>query len=726
MTKRPLCMTCLIFLIIRSILFMITSGENLVKLPAASIFSESLGTGEVIIEGQLYKKANTSKIQILHLKNNSLVQENKSFQESNILIYDDTFSEIPIGKKVRVKGKITKFEQARNPGNFNQQLYYAKQNMYGFVWSEKILSVTGKENKLMEALYQFRQVWKTNLQNNMSEENGKVLSAMLLGEKSEMDIDLKEQYQKAGISHVLAISGLHISFIGLGIYRLLRKAGASYMWAGTISALALGGYTLMIGFSVSVFRSYVMLLLRIGADITGRVYDMLTAVMLSAVMLVAYQPLYLTEAAFYLSHGAILGLVLILPKIKDCLPNRKWVEGVFAGVAVNLATFPIILWFYFEISFYSLIINMVVIPLMTWVLGLGMFGSILCFLWEPLGELLLGGCNILLTVFERLSVVCCGLPYAQLTFGKPNWWEVVIYYAVLMVVLSWKRNKKQIVAIRLFGIAIAMMIFIKFPSGTVQITMLDVGQGDCIFMRGPQGNTYLIDGGSSDVKELAKYRIEPFLKSQGSGSLDYVFVSHGDADHYSGVREMLGRQKTGVKIQKLVLPANYRQDEELKNLASEALGQGVQVAVIKEGQVLREGDLRIQCLQPSEHGTIQMGNAASMVLDVSYKSFDMLFTGDVEKEGEEQLLSNLPSKQYDILKVAHHGSKNSTGEDLLKKTKPKIAWISAGEENSYGHPHKETLDRLQKYGCKICQTMKYGAITVESDGDFIDIFPSSI
>ena len=294
-------MVCLTFLIIRSIVLLLTSGEGLVKVPASSIFSERTIPSEVLIQGQVYKKTNTSNIQILYLKNNSLIQE-------NILIYDDTFSEIPIGTVICVRGTPSLFEKARNPGNFNQQLYYAKQNIYGFVWSKEVVSVFGKENILLEGLHQIRQAWNDILQENMSEENGKVLGAMLLGDKSGMDTELKEQYQKAGISHVLAISGLHISFIGLGIYKWIRKVGVSYISAGILAGLVLSTYVLMIGFSVSVMRAYVMLLLKIGADMSGRVYDMLTALMISAALIVWHQPLYLADAAFYMSHGAILGI----------------------------------------------------------------------------------------------------------------------------------------------------------------------------------------------------------------------------------------------------------------------------------------------------------------------------------------------------------------------------------------------------------------------------------
>ena len=733
MKKRPLCILCLSFLIIRGIILLLVSGQTFVKVPASSIFFENKQMENVLVRGQVYKKKNTSKIQILYLKNNSIFEQNNSYYDSKILIYDDSFAEVSIGETLCVRGKVSRFEQARNPGDFDQSLYYARQDIYGFLWSEEIIFIEGKENVILERLHQLRLTWKQTLMDNMGENNGAVLSAMLLGERSEMEEETKELYQKNGISHVLAISGLHISFIGLGLYRVLRKTGASYPMAGVIAVGFLSIYVVMIGFSVSVFRAYVMLLFRVGADITGRVYDMLTALMFSASIAVACEPLYLTDAAFYMSYGAILGILLLLPELKKILKKeRRWMENCLSSVAINVALFPVLLWFYFEIPIYSSAINMLVLPLMAWVLGLGIFGSMTYCLWKPFGILLLKVCDFILQLFEWISEAGCRLPCSNIVFGKPKWWQIVVYYILLFIgsyLLQRLRNQNAYKKIRWSMVAfctIALFLFVKFPNGNVRITMLDVGQGDCIFIQGPRGNTYLFDGGSSDVDQVGKYRMESFLKSQGVGVLDYVFISHGDSDHYNGIEELIERQLFGVKIKTVVFPVHYKQDKELLKLANLAYEKGIQVAVIDSGQKISEGDLEIRCLQPSGKAKSLEGNAGSMVLEVCFREFDMLLTGDVEGTGEERLIKNMRKKSYEVLKVSHHGSKNSTSEEFLQSTKPRIALISAGKNNSYGHPHVETLERLKKYGCKIYQTTKRGAITLETDGDLIDIFPSSI
>lgn len=733
MKRRPLCMLCLIFLGIQGLIVLIKGGQSYLEVPASSIFYEMKESKEVLIRGQVYKKENTSKYQVLYLKNNSILFQNNSFFESPILIYDDSLKEIKIGEYVYLRGNLEQFERARNPGNFDQSLFYAKKGIYGFVWSEEIIRITGKENKIKETLYQWKQKWKTLILENMSEEHGGILSAILLSEKSEMEEEIKELYQKNGISHILAISGLHISFIGLGIYQILRKAGISYGMAGILSCLILTGYVMMIGDSVSVIRAYVMLLFRIGADMSGRVYDMLTALTFSAAVTILKQPLYLMDAGFYMSYGAIVGILLIKPELERLFPF-KWrvVKSLMPGIAIHLTLYPVLLWFYYEISTYSFLWNLLVIPLMSWVMGLGVLGSLLCGINRSVGKLILLPVELILRLYGILCETGSNMPMTSVVFGKPDGWKLVLYYIVLVLLISYihlcksesllKRIKRAVIGIGMM----LMCLFIEFPNGKIQVTILDVGQGDCIYIEGPQGKHYLIDGGSSDISQVGKYRIESFLKSQGAGSLDYVFVSHGDLDHYNGIQEMIERQKTGVQIKNLLLPENYKNDEALLELAYLAQEEGIKVSVFLQGQTISEGGFSISCIQPGNEQQLLEGNAGSMVLDVSFGNFDMLCTGDVEKEGEELLLQNVAGKDYDVLKVAHHGSKYTTQNALLQVIKPEIALISAGEGNSYGHPHTETLERLKNVGCRIFQTMQQGAITLETDGEYIDIFSPSI
>ncbi len=720
MRNRPLCFLCLVFLILQSILLLLEGGNSAFEVPASSVFSK--GEGQMVtVQGQVYRKSYTSKVQILYLKNNSV-------QDSNLLIYDENFIDAPIGTTIAIKGQTTPFERARNPGNFDRALYYAKENIYGSIWCEEVLGMSGEKNWLLDGLHELKMHWKAKLLEATGEKNGAILAAMLLGEKDEMDEEVKELYQKTGIGHVLAISGLHISFIGLGLYRLLRELGLPYVAAGLISMSVLGLYVFMIGFTVSVIRAFVMLFLRIGADMTGRVYDMVTALSLAAALTIGKQPLYLTDTGFYFSYGAIVGIVCVFPALqKLCGGRSKYWSGLYTSLSVNIVLFPVLLWYYFEFPTYSVFLNFIVIPLMSVVLSLGMVGSFFLLWMAPVGKWCLTGCGLILDLFETTSRIGSRLPLARMVLGQPDMWKVIFYYVVLFLMLlyiykckdccKWKRQK-----VSLCLIFAGLLWLVSYRSKEdLQITMLDVGQGDSIFLQGPDGTAYLIDGGSSDVDELGKYRIEPYLKSQGVGELDYVFVTHGDADHYSGILEMLERQSVGVRIRSVVLPCHFRQDEALVDLAKEAKKAGTDVLVMGAGDRLQDGNFLITCVQPASEEKELTGNAGSLVLDICFGAFSMLCTGDVEGEGEERLISNLQGKTYDVLKVAHHGSRHSTSEAFLAAVQPQLALISSGEGNRYGHPHKETLSRMETCGCRIYQTEKLGAITLQIRGNSLTI-----
>ncbi len=717
MRRRPLCYMCLIFLIIRSCMMLMNGGQDFSDVPAASFFREKDGEN-VIIKGQIYKKEIKSKIQVIYLKNSSIYN-------SNVLVYDESFQNISIGETIIIKGKAQELEEAGNPGNFSQKAYYSKENIFGIVWCQKILKVEGKEDWLKESLSQLKMEWRNSLCRNIGDKYGGILSAILLSEKGMMDSEVKELYQKNGIGHVLAISGLHVSFIGLGIYNVCRKIGGSYFVSGIFAVLFLGSYVLMIGLSVSVVRAAIMLLFKIGADITGRVHDIPTSLALSAALTIARQPLYLFDAGFLMSYGAILGILLIPPILKKLVPCKwKWLNGFFAGAAINIMIFPVLLYFYFEFPTYSLVLNMIVIPCMSLVLGGGVLGS-LCFLINPsVGAWILVLCKIVLQFFEVVGEWVMKLPENRVVFGQPEIWQIVVYYVIIAIICCWMflcREEEKVPKLRKYIAAaflgsILILAVKHWNTEGVQVTVVDVGQGDGIFIRGPEGRAYFIDGGSSDVNEVGKYRIEPFLKSQGVGKLDYVFISHGDADHYSGIEEMLQRQDAGVQIETVVLPENYANNPHLIKLADLAREYGVDVMVFSGGTSLTEDELTISCIQPGQYFEEITGNAGSMVLELTYGEFSMLCTGDVEEKGEERLTEKLGSRNYTVLKVAHHGSKNSTTTDFLEKVHPEIAIISAGKGNRYGHPHKETIERLLNDGSAVYGTVENGAVTLWTDG----------
>ncbi len=253
--------------------------------------------------------------------------------------------------------------------------------------------------------------------------------------------------------------------------------------------------------------------------------------------------------------------------------------------------------------------------------------------------------------------------------------------------------------------------------------MLDVGQGDGMVIRTKSGRIYLSDFGSSSVKGVGTYRLLPFLRVKGYGRIEGIFVSHLDMDHYNGVLELLeAAEEEHISIGTLFLPISVREEgtaEKLAELLELAELTDVSVAFLQAGDRVIDGKTEFFCLHPG-NGEYESNNG-SMVVSVEYGDFSFLLTGDVEKEGEEEIRERIDQLgQYHLLKVAHHGSKGSSMEAFLEEIQPRVSLISCGENNRYGHPAGEVLDRLAKAGSLVLQTPETGAITIrpKEDGSF--------
>ena len=323
-----------------------------------------------------------------------------------------------------------------------------------------------------------------------------------------------------------------------------------------------------------------------------------------------------------------------------------------------------------------------------------------------------------LNLYSCLCRVSLELPFSQMTFGRPKLWSILLYYVILSAGAVWLLQKKQKKVCYLVFVFMAIFFLKRTEPKAFSVTFLDVGQGDGIVLRDDTGVTMLCDGGSSSVSNVGKYRILPYLRYHGIDRLDYVFLSHMDMDHINGVRELLERQTCSIKIKNLVLPAIKNPDETYLEIERLAAGQKIAVHKMREGDCICTRSMMLTCLAPKAGDTSQNKNETSMVLHVKYKSFDVMLMGDLEKEGEKDLIrrKKLPQlleggNKIEVLKAGHHGSKGATSEELLDILKPQMAVLSYGKGNRYGHPAPETIERLEKANCPAVSTEKCGEIT---------------
>lgn len=387
-------------------------------------------------------------------------------------------------------------------------------------------------------------------------------------------------------------------------------------------------------------------------------------------------------------------------------------------------SYPMNLWFYYQYPLYAGVLNLFVVPLFGFLMVAGLLVIGLQILIPELvfvPALLIRG---ILRIYEFSCNGCEKLPGHMLTLGKPMTFQLCIYLGIilLLIVINKQRKKKLSLKIKWFAVLAGILVLSLRFRNSSEVTFLDVGQGDCIYVQNRQGNHYLIDGGSTSVSRVGKYRIFPFLKYKGAGEIEAVIVTHPDEDHISGILDLLayGREE-GIKVKTLGLPKieSMLQDAAYKELENIAQRNGTEVFYLQAGDVLADGEMYFTCLNPKEDIFYREANEYSVVLEMREQDFSILFTGDAEGIGEAVLLEEYrqeDSKQrITVLKAAHHGSKYSTSVEMLTTINPEITVISCGKNNIYGHPHKETLERLERIGSRIFTTAQYGAITIRKD-----------
>lgn len=534
-------------------------------------------------------------------------------------------------------------------------------------------------------------------------------------------------------------TGLHVSIIGMGFYKMLQKQRVPLLLRSTLSAVAILVFAVLSGAGVSTKRAVLMFLLLLFGGVIGRSYDSLTGLALAAIFLLWENPFVYAYTGFILSFLAVLGVDASVILLKSMDIQKGIREQICVSGCIQAFTIPVIAYCYFELPTYVIFINLLILPTTGAVLFLGILGGLLGLLHPVLGFLPLQGAKGMLLLYQSLCKFFLKLPGAVWVTGQPKLQRLVFYYVVLAGILAWLWYEKKPqrkseaesnnrvrnlrfnrIALTLFYLGLLICSMQK-EEKRFQIQVLDVGQGDGIYIESDAGTEIFVDGGSVDVSEVGKYRIRPFLKSHGVREVDYWFVSHCDADHCNGLMELL---ETDYPIKHLVFSKYVLKDEAQEELAALAKQKGCQVLNMEEGECFRDTSIRIQAIYPSEKSVEGERNADSLVLLLEHGNFHGLLSGDIGSEQEKKLIETYgevcDSRNIDWYKAAHHGSKTSNSKELLDALQPKIATISCGQDNSYGHPGKEAVEHMQDAGAEIFQTTECGQIGItEEDGKII-------
>lgn len=656
------------------------------------------------------------------------------------IIVTTEYKEISPGDTVTVRGLYQKFAAASNPGQFDLRSWYFSQKIVGRLSKPQLITVLPGEGGWNGWLYGIRSAMMDSFERILPEKEAYIMSAISLGEKSVLENEWKLMYQEGGIAHILAVSSLHVTLVGMLFYRLLKKAFSRFSIAAIGSGAVAAGYVVMTGASVSAVRAGIMFLIWLGAQVAGRKYDLLTGTAAAAAVILAGDGGQLTQTSFLLSFGAILTLACFIPAVVSTCEIRRGVSrSFFTCLGVWIGTLPCTLVFFYQVSPWSILVNAAVVALMSSLMTLGLLGAVAGIFVHQAGVFLASPAVYLLGIFEALCRIQQKLPLPVWVAGKPSVTAVIVYcllwIAVLMALHFLQIRKVSAVVRRLaFAVCTVMCLLVigwRKPQNEVEIVCMDVGQGDSALLRLPGDINCLIDCGSSSESGIWQYRVSQTVKYYGINRLDYVFLSHADQDHMNGLEEYLEQYAAGfgdgnvhgITLGALVLPKLPGDDfDEVRRLASRGK---IKVLEMETGMFLAGGgekgqkkqdDWTLRCLSPDAGRLAGDKNEDSLVMLLQYGAFRMLFTGDIGSETEQRLLASGADVRADVLKVAHHGSGGSSSEPFLEAVSAQAAVISCGRNNRYGHPSAVITQRLGKFGSRIFETPDVGAVSIYSDG----------
>lgn len=636
------------------------------------------------------------------------------------------------GKGVRVVLNTSLYlpQSASNPGEMDYQQYLLGKNVLYYAVPQEKDIVLAEDQSFHPVLFaaRIRSQIRSVLVQALGRETGMLVLAVMTGDTAGLEADTKEAIRDAGFSHLMAVSGTHVLFFLLPFRKLVGRRRLSLAVRNALLIFPLVFFAFLAGGTPSVLRAVIMTAFSLFAQAGRRRCDALNALGFSGCIQLAGRPYLLYQTGFLLSYGAVLSLLLLGKPCRKAfrnLANRlgrvraeqigesRWLAGLTSGLAVNLGLLPLLLYFFNRFSILGLFLNLLALPLASW-LCIGGYALFVLSLLPFLRRLIPFASPLLTVPAEFLNGLTIPgkrlpAPLSAFTTASPSWQFFLWYYSLLLIFCYGRKRKRRAVCI--LTACCLLFTWVGRPGG-LEILFFDVGQGSCALIRLPDGVAGLIDGGDgrTDVSQL--------LYRNGVSRLDFVLLTHGHADHAEGLFAVLEEHQ----VRNVFVPV-HSWDTAGKKLAGLARQKGCAVTEVSQNlsvRVGKHGVLTLYCAPSSPddgiHSSAQNNSSLFVQLDTAWGR--VLFPGDMEREREEALWQLGLLQDCDVLAVAHHGSDTSTTLKFLEKTLPEYAIISVGRNNSYGHPSDAVLSRLRHAGAFLYRTDEDGAVRIRLAAKF--------
>ena len=635
------------------------------------------------------------------------------------------------GDVLYIRAKLFKPDEARNPGNFDYRKYLLSINVSAVVTVKNQSQITYLENDpdniLVQAGIYLNNKICTELRTILPDKDSKIIEAILLGNKEYITQDIKDDFANAGISHYMSVSGAHAIFFLMPFSYLLKLFKAKKQYRYIIEIILTILYISIAGFGIPVIRASVIIIMNKIAFLLKRDNDKIISIFIAMLILTIQAPFIIYSIGAWLSFICAFSIEFIYPRVNKFLKNikvlnalpLKLINAISLCISVQIGILPIMINNFSEPTLFVVISNLITTPIIEFIMVIGIIMIIFGFIGISfIAELISYVVYILGEFIIFIARFISGLSTVKIfNVSYMTTVSIIVYYVILYSLLFLKPRNKVIknILVILF-ISSILLNNLHFTGNVLKIVCIDVGQGDSIFIKSPSGKTYLIDCGSGNINNISENRVIPFLKSERINKLNFIALSHTDYDHISGIYCLLNE----FDVEYIIMPDILFIDDIYTELVDTAKENNTEIIYLKRGDIINDGEIILKCLHPYPEYYSTNSNSLSMVLELEYRNFKGLFTGDLEAAEERLLYDGL--NNYNLLKAAHHGSNNSSTSLFLEKIKPEIVLISCSKSNNFGHPGKETLERLSEHTKDIYITSNCGAITVKTNGDNIEVF----
>ena len=631
------------------------------------------------------------------------------------------------GDTIQFSGTIIPVQEKRNPYQFDYKKYLSDQGIYIQIRLDSLHSKSVNSNKVSWSWWRVRVL--QIVENNFSLETAPIAKALLLGHKQDLEGTTKQAFARSGLSHIMAVSGLHVGFIVAPFWVFIP-----FFWSGKygrivgllVLVIILFGYAGLTGFSTSVMRASIMAVLLSIGRLFNKAPNSINLTGVAAILVLIIDPSQLFEIGFQLSFGAVLIILLILPVIQRGLPywlRIKWyavpIMTILVSFVVQLGLYPLQVYYFGEVSLIGPFANALFVPFLGIIVPLSLVCLLIAAIFPTFGHWLNIPSDLFLKGMNEFVMLSSKQPWVWIEMDLQTMLLFPLWVSIIFCIACWRLPKLKwkwlIVSLSIICIIQIEGIVHDFKPKEMVITIFDVGQGDASLIQTPNGKTVLIDAGFwNPGYNSGESIILPHLQSKGIDELDAVILSHPHSDHIGGIISLLD----GIEIE-VIYNSGYEYDSRLyQNYIEKAAKMGVKVEPLKSGDYLEiDPSVLFLVLGPEPNHSSADPNEHSVIVNIIYGDTEFLFTGDAGIKQEEKLIENYAELlDTDFLKVGHHGSRTSSGNEFLEWVTPEFAVTSLGERNRFGHPHVESVARLMETKSELYFTSRDKALVFRSDG----------